>query len=145
MEASLMPVIIKLTARFTVLSRNGLTLLEGARFAAEATIELVLAVEEMQHLSGAQKKALVITTLRQVWEEKGIDLPGIPSWIEPMVVGFLFDNMVPVLCDTLVSLFKRIGFFRSTSRMQPVAKAETGYASLSGVTIHADLAPGGQS
>lgn len=96
---------------FEEYKKDGFTVSEVAKFVFEAGTELVEAVENVQGLTGAQKKEFVQTTVREIYKEVNPDIPWIPEPFETMLEDMMLDRSLDTFIDFIVKKYKKKGVF----------------------------------
>lgn len=69
-------------------------------------------VEKLQGIPGAQKKELVVSTVRDIYRKVNPDIPWIPEPFETMIVDVVLDKVLNAFVDFLVAKYKEKGFFK---------------------------------
>lgn len=90
---------------------EGFKLTEIIKFAFEAGARLVEAVENVQGISGEQKKEVVISTVKEIYKKVNPDIPYIPEPFETWIENLLLDRALNEFIDFIVAKYKEKGIF----------------------------------
>jgi len=101
----------KVINTFETYKEDGFTISEVAKFVFEAGTELVEAVEDVEGLTGAQKKEFVQITVKDIYKEVNPDIPWIPEPFETMLENILLDQSLDKFIDFIVKRYKKKGVF----------------------------------
>lgn len=82
-----------------------------ASFTFEAGSKLVEVVEGVQGVSGAQKKATVMSTVKDIYKRVNPDIPWIPEPFETMLEDIIIDKVLGAFIDFIVDKYKEQGIF----------------------------------
>jgi len=102
----------ELMASFEKHKEEGFQLTEIAQFTFEAGTKLVEAVENVQGISGEQKKEVVISTVKEIYQKVNPDIPLIPEPFETLIEDVMLDKALDVFIDFIVSKYKDKGIFK---------------------------------
>jgi len=102
----------ELVASFEKHKEGGFQLTEIAQFTFEAGTKLVEAVENVQGISGEQKKEVVISTVKEIYKRVNPDIPLIPEPFETLIEDVMLDKALDVFIDFIVSKYKDKGIFK---------------------------------
>jgi hypothetical protein len=90
---------------------EGFQITEIASFAFEAGAQLVEAVEGVEGISGGQKKAVVVSTVKDIYRKVNPDIPYIPEPFETMLEDIMIDKALSAFIDFIVDKYKSKGIF----------------------------------
>jgi hypothetical protein len=90
---------------------EGFQITEIASFAFEAGAQLVEAVEGVQGISGEQKKAVVVSTVKDIYKKVNPDVPYIPEPFETMMEDIMIDKALSAFIDFIVDKYRSKGIF----------------------------------
>lgn len=102
----------ELVASFEKHKEGGFQLTEIAQFTFEAGTKLVEAVENVQGISGEQKKEVVISTVKEIYQRVNPDIPLIPEPFETLIEDVMLDKALDVFIDFIVSKYEDKGIFK---------------------------------
>ena len=102
----------ELEERFKKYREGGFQVAEIAKFSFEAGTKLVEAVENVQGISGEQKKEVVISTVKGIYKKVGPDIPYLPEPFETWMEDLLLDKALNEFIDFIVSKYKEKGVFQ---------------------------------
>lgn len=102
----------ELVASFEKHKEGGFQLTEIAQFTFEAGAKLVEAVENVQGISGEQKKEVVISTVKEIYQKVNPDIPLIPEPFETLIEDVMLDKALDVFIDFIVSKYEDKGIFK---------------------------------
>ena len=91
--------------------KDGFNLGEIAKFVFEAGTKLMEAVESVQDITGAQKKEVVKSTIKDIYKKIDPDIPWIPEPFETMLENILLDKALDAFIDVIVAKFHEKGVF----------------------------------
>jgi hypothetical protein len=100
-----------LTASFMKYQEAGFQLSGIASFTFEVGAKLVEAVEGVQGISGAQKKEVVMSAVKDIYKKVNPNIPWIPEPFETMLEDIMMDKALGAFVDFIVSKYKDKGFF----------------------------------
>jgi hypothetical protein len=100
-----------LTADFAKHQEGGFQLSEVASITFEVGSKLVEAVEAVQGVSGLQKKAVVMSAVRDIYKRVNPDIPWIPAPFETMVEDIMMDKALGAFVDFSVDKYKDKSLF----------------------------------
>ncbi len=95
---------------FIKYNEDGFQLTEIAKFTFEAGARLVEAVENVQGISGQQKKEVVMSSVKEIYKKINPDIPMIPEPFETMTEDMMLDKALDAFIDFIVNKYndKRI-------------------------------------
>jgi hypothetical protein len=102
----------ELVKSFEEYSKEGFQLTEIVKFSFEAGTRLVEAVENVQGISGKQKKKVVISSVKEVYKQINPDIPNIPEPFETWMEDLLLDKALNEFVDFIVGKYKEKGIFK---------------------------------
>jgi hypothetical protein len=102
----------ELVKRFENYKEGGFQVTEILKFTFEAGTKLVEAVENVEGISGEQKKEVVISTVKEIYKKVGPDIPYIPEPFETWMEDLLLDKALNEFIDFIVSKYKEKGIFQ---------------------------------
>jgi hypothetical protein len=100
-----------LTVSFAKHHEGGFQLTEIASFTFEVGSKLVEAVEGVQGISGPQKKAVVMSAVKDIYKQVNPDIPWVPEPFETMVEDIMIDKALSAFVDFIVDKYKDKGLF----------------------------------
>jgi hypothetical protein len=100
-----------LTASFMQHQAEGFQLTEMASFTFEVGSKLVEAVEGVQGVAGPQKKAVVMSAVKDIYRKVNPDIPWIPEPFESMLEDIMIDKALGAFIDFIVDKYKKTGIF----------------------------------
>jgi hypothetical protein len=100
-----------LTANFVKHQEGGFQLTEIASFTFEVGSRLVEAVEGVQGISGPQKKAVVVSAVKDIYKKVNPDIPWIPEPFETMLEDIMMDKALGAFVDFIVAKYRDKGLF----------------------------------
>ncbi len=101
----------EITTDFLKYKEGGFQLTEIAKFTFEAGAKLVEAVENVQGISGPQKKEVVMSSIKEIYKKVNPDIPLLPEPLETMVEDMMLDKALDTFIDFIVSKYKDKGIF----------------------------------
>ncbi len=101
----------ELVASFMKYKEGGFEFKEIAKFTFEAGSKLVEAVENVEGISGPQKKEVVKSTIKEIYKKVNPDIPYIPEPFETWVEDVMLDKSLDAFIDFIVSKYKDKGIF----------------------------------
>lgn len=101
----------ELVKTFERYREGGFQLAEIAKFSFEAGTKLVEAVENVQGISGEQKKEVVVSSVKEIYKKVGPDIPYIPEPFETWMENLLLEKALSEFIDFIVSKYKEKGIF----------------------------------
>jgi hypothetical protein len=102
----------ELVKKFETYKEGGFQVTEIAKFSFEAGTKLVEAVENVQGISGEQKKEVVISTVKEIYKKVGPDIPYLPEPFETWMEDLLLDKALSEFIDFIVAKYKEKGIFQ---------------------------------
>lgn len=90
---------------------DGFQITEIASFTFEVGSKLVEAVEGVHGVSGAQKKEVVMSAVKDIYKKVNPDIPWIPEPFETMIEDIMLDKALDTFVDFLVDKYKEKGIF----------------------------------
>ena len=87
---------------FSDLEEDGWQIPEIVRFTFQAGIRLIDAVDDFQDITGPEKKEVVVSTVKEIYQEISPDIPVIPEPFETWVENFMLDRVLPGFIDAQV-------------------------------------------
>lgn len=96
---------------FKEYQKDGFNLGEIAKFVFEAGTKLMEAVESVEDITGAQKKEVVKSAIKDVYKKVDPDIPWIPEPFETMLENILLDKALDAFIDVIVDKFHEKGVF----------------------------------
>ena len=102
----------ELMERFKEYQKDGFNFNEIAKFTFEAGSKLVEAVENVQDISGAQKKEVVLSTVKDIYKTVDPNIPWVPEPFETWIEDFLLDRALDAFIDFIVQQFKDKDIFK---------------------------------
>jgi hypothetical protein len=102
----------ELVASFMKYREGGFQLTEIIKFIFDAGTKLIEAVENVQGISGPQKKEVVMSTVKDIYRKVNPDIPLIPEPFETMIEDIILDRVLNSFIDFMVSKYKEKGIFR---------------------------------
>jgi hypothetical protein len=100
-----------ITASFAKHQEGGFQLTEMASFTFEVGSKLVEVVEGVQGISGAQKKEVVMSAVKDIYKKVNPDIPWIPEPFETMAEDIMIDKALGAFVDFIVDKYKDKGLF----------------------------------
>jgi hypothetical protein len=97
--------------KFRVSSEDGFTVTEVAGLVLSVGADLVEAVQNVQGLSGSEKKETVKSVIRGIYDDIDPNLPWIPEFIENRLEDTLLGPVLDGFIDVIVGKYQDIGFF----------------------------------
>lgn len=91
---------------------GGFQVAEIAKFTFVAGAKLVEAVEDVQGISGPQKKEIVMSTVKEIYKKVNPDIPFIPEPFETWMENLLLDRALSEFIDFIVGKYKEKGIFK---------------------------------
>lgn len=101
----------ELVKSFEKHKEGGFQLTEIVKFSFEAGTRLVEAVENVQGISGEQKKEVVISSVKEIYKKVNPDIPYIPEPFETWMEDLLLDKALDQFVDFIVGKYKEKGIF----------------------------------
>jgi hypothetical protein len=101
-----------LVRSFEQYKEGGFQVTEILKFTFEAGTKLVESVENVQGISGEQKKEVVISTVKEVYKKVGPDIPYIPEPFETWMEDLLLEKALKEFIDFIVGKYKEKGIFQ---------------------------------
>jgi len=101
----------ELVKTFERYREGGFQVTEIAKFSFEAGTKLVEAVENVQGISGEQKKEVVVSSVKEIYKKVGPDIPYIPEPFETWMENLLLEKALSEFIDFIVSKYKEKGIF----------------------------------
>jgi hypothetical protein len=101
----------ELMERYKEYQKGGFKFNEIATFTFEAGSKLVEAVENVQEISGAQKKEVVLSTVKDIYKTVDPDIPWVPEPFETWIEDFLLDRALDAFIDFIVQKYKDKSIF----------------------------------
>ena len=101
----------ELVKTFERYREGGFQVTEIAKFSFEAGTKLVEAVENVQGISGEQKKEVVVSSVKEIYKKVGPDIPYIPEPFETWMENLLLEKALSGFIDFIVSKYKEKGIF----------------------------------
>jgi sugar-specific transcriptional regulator TrmB len=101
----------KLRETFKEYNKDGFQMTEIVKFTFESGSALVEALNNVDTISGADKKKLVKTTVRELFDEINTNNPWIPDFIEDKLENFLLDTALDSFIDFTVKKGREKGIF----------------------------------
>ena len=101
-----------LVRSFEKYKEGGFQVTEILKFTFEAGTKLVESVENVQGISGEQKKEVVISTVKEVYKKVGPDIPYIPEPFETWMEDLLLEKALKEFIDFIVGKYKEKGIFQ---------------------------------
>ncbi len=101
----------ELVASFEKYKEEGFQFTEIAQFTFEVGTRLVEAVENVQGISGEQKKEVVMSTVKQIYQRVNPDIPLIPEPFETLIEDIMLDRALDVFIDFIVRKYEDKGLF----------------------------------
>ena len=89
----------ELATMYQGFSAGGFQLLEIVRFVLEAGARLMEAVEQLRGVTGAEKKQLVMSAVRDIYKRVSPDIPLIPEPFETWLEDLLLDKVLDVFVE----------------------------------------------
>jgi uncharacterized protein YicC (UPF0701 family) len=102
----------ELVKSFEEYSKEGFKLTEIIKFSFEGGTRLVEAVENVQGISGEQKKEVVISSVKEIYKKVNPDIPYIPEPFETWMEDLLLDKGLNEFVDFIVGKYKEKGIFK---------------------------------
>lgn len=102
----------ELEKKFEKYKEGGFQVTEIIKFSFEAGTKLVESVENVQGISGAQKKEVVISTVKEIYNKVGPDIPYIPEPFETWMEDLLLEKALNEFIDFIVGNYKEKGIFQ---------------------------------
>jgi len=102
----------ELVKRFEKYKEGGFQVTEILKFTFEAGTKLVESVENVQGISGEQKKEVVISTVKEIYKKVGPDIPYIPEPFETWMEDLLLEKALKEFIDFIVGKYKEKGIFQ---------------------------------
>jgi hypothetical protein len=102
----------ELVKRFERYKEGGFQVTEILKFTFEAGTKLVESVENVQGISGEQKKEVVISTVKEIYKKVGPDIPYIPEPFETWMEDLLLEKALKEFIDFIVGKYKEKGIFQ---------------------------------
>jgi len=102
----------ELVQKFETYKKDGFQLTEIIKFSLEAGTQLVEAVENVQGISGKEKKEVVISTAKEIYKNVNPDIPLIPEPFETWMENLLLDKVLDEFIDFIVAKYKEKGIFQ---------------------------------
>lgn len=90
---------------------DGFQITEIASFVFDAGAQLVEAVEGVQGISGEQKKAVVVSSVKTIYKKVNPDIPYIPEPFETIIEDIMIDKALSAFIDFIVDKYKEKGIF----------------------------------
>lgn len=100
-----------LVASFMKYKAEGFQVSEIASFTFEAGSQLVEAVQGVEGISGEQKKAVVVSTVKNIYKKVNPNVPYIPEPFETMLEDIMIDKALDAFIDFIVDKYKSKGIF----------------------------------
>jgi hypothetical protein len=100
-----------LVASFMKYKAEGFQVSEIASFTFEAGSQLVEAVQGVEGISGEQKKAVVVSTVKNIYKKGNPNVPYIPEPFETMLEDIMIDKALDAFIDFIVDKYKSKGIF----------------------------------
>lgn len=100
-----------LTKEFAEYQKDGLKADEVIKFILEAATKLVETVEDAGGIPGAQKKELVISSVKDIYWKINPNIPFLPDVVETPLEKWLLDLALPPFIDFIVGTFEKKGIF----------------------------------
>jgi hypothetical protein len=100
-----------LTASFAKHQEGGFQLTEIASFTFDVGSRLVEVVEGVQGISGAQKKEVVMSAVKDIYKKVNPDIPWIPEPFETLLEDIVIDKALSAFVDFIVEKYKDKGLF----------------------------------
>ena len=104
-------VIEELVISYGKYKKGGFKLSDIAKFTFDAGSRLVEAVEDVQGLTGEQRKAAVTSSVKDIYKKINPDIPMIPEPFETMIEDVMLDKALDSFIDFLVSKYKEKKIF----------------------------------
>ena len=102
----------ELVEKFKEYQEGGFQVAEIVKFTFIAGARLVEAVENVQGISGEQKKEVVMSTVKEIYKKVNPDIPVIPEPFETWMEDLLLDKALNEFIDFIVSKYKEKGVFQ---------------------------------
>jgi len=91
---------------------KGWTVTEIAKFIFDTGTRLVEAVENVQGITGEQKKKVVMSAAKDIYKKVNPDIPWIPEPFETLIEDLLLDKALDAFIDFIVNWYKEKGLFK---------------------------------
>jgi len=101
----------ELVKTFEKYREGGFQVTEIVKFSFEAGTKLVEAVEDVQGISGEQKKEVVVSSVKEIYKKVGPDIPYIPEPFETWMENLLLEKALNEFIDFIVGKYKEKGIF----------------------------------
>jgi hypothetical protein len=105
----------RLTVSLEESKKKGFQIEDIAKFAFDAGTSLVEAVENVKDLTGEQKKEVVISSVKEIYNKVNPDIPLIPEPFETLTEHILLDKALGKFIDVIVSKYNEKGVFKRKS------------------------------
>ena len=102
----------ELVKRFDKYKEGGFQVTEILKFTFEAGTKLVESVENVQGISGEQKKEVVVSSVKEIYKQVNPDIPYIPEPFETWMENLLLDRALNEFIDFIVGKYKEKGIFQ---------------------------------
>ena len=96
----------ELLKKFDKYKKDGFKLIEIVKFSFDAGVILVEAVENVQGITGKQKKEVVVSTVQEVYKKVNPDIPLIPEPFETWMENPLLDRVLDIFIDFIIKKYK---------------------------------------
>lgn len=100
-----------LTASFMKHKEAGFQVTDIASFTFEVGSKLVETVEGVQGISGPQKKEVVMSAVKDIYNRVNPDIPWIPEPFETMIEDIMLDKALGAFIDFVVDKYKEVKIF----------------------------------
>ena len=97
---------------FDKYKEGGFKIPEIAMFVFEAGTKLVEAVQNVQGVTGAEKKQMVISTVKDIYKKVNPDIPYIPEPFETMLENIMLEQALNQFIDFIVTKYKEKKIFK---------------------------------
>ncbi|MDH5543398.1 MAG: hypothetical protein OEY64_10605 [Nitrospinota bacterium] len=105
----------KVTELFKEYQKDGFSLNEIAKFTFEAGTILVEAVEEIDGITGKQKKEAVKNAVVKAYKTVDPNIPWIPEPFETLLEDMLLDKTLDAFIDSIVKNYREKGVFQRSN------------------------------
>jgi len=102
----------ELVKSFEKYKEGGFQVTEILKFTFEAGTKLVESVENVQGISGEQKKEVVVSSVKEIYKQVNPDIPYIPEPFETWMENLLLDRALNEFIDFIVGKYKEKGIFQ---------------------------------
>ncbi len=106
----------KVTVNFENCQKKGFKIEDIATFAFEAGTSLIEAVENVEGLTGEEKKEVVVSSVKEIYKKVNPDIPMIPEPFETLAEDIILDKALNKFIDAVVKKYNEKGIFKNKNK-----------------------------